>query len=137
VLFVTGYAENATYRSNFLGPGMDMLTKPFALDVLGAKVRAMLVGWWPGSPAATEISDRRHFPIMFDSGRELVVKTDQRSTSRTGVIAAKAAKQEQNDQNDDKNAQYSTQASTTVVALAVAVETTTAKQQNEYDNNHD
>jgi CheY-like chemotaxis protein len=44
VLFVTGYAENATYRSNFLGPGMDMLTKPFALDVLGAKVRAMLVG---------------------------------------------------------------------------------------------
>ena len=42
VLFVTGYAENATYRSNFLDPGMDMLTKPFALDVLGAKVRAMI-----------------------------------------------------------------------------------------------
>ena len=32
VLFVTGYAENATYRGDFLDPGMDMLTKPFALD---------------------------------------------------------------------------------------------------------
>jgi PAS domain S-box-containing protein len=42
VLFVTGYAENATVRSDFLGPGMDMLTKPFALDALGAKVRAMI-----------------------------------------------------------------------------------------------
>ena len=42
VLFVTGYAENATFRGDFLGPGMDMLTKPFALDVLGAKVRAMI-----------------------------------------------------------------------------------------------
>jgi hypothetical protein len=42
VLFVTGYAENATFRGDFLGPGMDMLTKPFALDALGAKVRAMI-----------------------------------------------------------------------------------------------
>jgi signal transduction histidine kinase/CheY-like chemotaxis protein len=42
VLFVTGYAENATTRSEFLDAGMDMLLKPFALDVLGAKVRAMI-----------------------------------------------------------------------------------------------
>jgi PAS domain S-box-containing protein len=42
VLFVTGYAENATVRGDFLDPGMDMLTKPFALDALGAKVRAMI-----------------------------------------------------------------------------------------------
>ena len=42
VLFVTGYAENATFRGDFLDPGMDMLTKPFALDNLGAKVRAMI-----------------------------------------------------------------------------------------------
>jgi len=42
VLFVTGYAENATFRGEFLAPGMDMLTKPFALDDLGAKVRAMI-----------------------------------------------------------------------------------------------
>jgi CheY-like chemotaxis protein len=42
VLFVTGYAENATMRSGFLAPGMDMMTKPFALDALGTKIRAML-----------------------------------------------------------------------------------------------
>jgi PAS domain S-box-containing protein len=42
VLFVTGYAEHATFRGEFLDPGMDMLTKPFDLDALGAKVRAMI-----------------------------------------------------------------------------------------------
>jgi PAS domain S-box-containing protein len=42
VLFVTGYAENAILRGDFLDPGMDMLTKPFALDALGAKVRMMI-----------------------------------------------------------------------------------------------
>ena len=42
VLFVTGYAENAKLRGDFLDPGMDMLTKPFALEDLGAKVRAIL-----------------------------------------------------------------------------------------------
>ena len=42
VLFVTGYAENVMVRGDFLDSGMDMLTKPFALDDLGAKVRAMI-----------------------------------------------------------------------------------------------
>ena len=42
VLFVSGYAENAVLRADFLGPGMDMLTKPFALDALGAKVRRLI-----------------------------------------------------------------------------------------------
>jgi PAS domain S-box-containing protein len=42
VLFVTGYAENAAVRGDFLEPGMDMLTKPFALGALSAKVRAMI-----------------------------------------------------------------------------------------------
>jgi PAS domain S-box-containing protein len=42
VLFVTGYAENAAVRGDFLDAGMDMLTKPFASDALGAKVRAMI-----------------------------------------------------------------------------------------------
>jgi PAS domain S-box-containing protein len=42
ILFVSGYAEHATFRGEFLEPGMDMLTKPFALDALGAKVRAMI-----------------------------------------------------------------------------------------------
>jgi DNA-binding response OmpR family regulator len=42
VLFVTGYAERATVRGELLDAGMDMLTKPFALDALGAKVHAMI-----------------------------------------------------------------------------------------------
>jgi hypothetical protein len=42
VLFVSGYAENAAVRGNFLDSGMDMLTKPFALDALGSKVYAMI-----------------------------------------------------------------------------------------------
>jgi CheY-like chemotaxis protein len=42
VLFVSGYAENAIVLDDFLDAGMDMLTKPFALDTLGAKVHAMV-----------------------------------------------------------------------------------------------
>jgi PAS domain S-box-containing protein len=42
VLFVTGYAEKAAVRGEFLAPGMEILTKPFTLDDLGAKMRAIL-----------------------------------------------------------------------------------------------
>jgi PAS domain S-box-containing protein len=42
VLFVTGYAEKAAVRHGFLEPGMEMLTKPFALDALALKVREMI-----------------------------------------------------------------------------------------------
>jgi CheY-like chemotaxis protein len=42
VLFVTGYAEDAAVRSGFLDRGMDMLTKPFPLNVLGLKIRVMI-----------------------------------------------------------------------------------------------
>ena len=42
VLFITGYAENAAVRGGFLEPGMEMITKPFALDALAAKIREML-----------------------------------------------------------------------------------------------
>jgi PAS domain S-box-containing protein len=42
VLFVSGYSEDAIVRDDFIDAGMDMLTKPFALDVLGAKVHAMI-----------------------------------------------------------------------------------------------
>jgi DNA-binding response OmpR family regulator len=42
VLFVSGYARSAIVRGEFLDAGMDMLTKPFALETLGAKVHAML-----------------------------------------------------------------------------------------------
>ena len=42
VSFVTGYAENAALRSEFLEDGMEMLAKPFSLDDIGAKVHAMI-----------------------------------------------------------------------------------------------
>jgi nitrogen-specific signal transduction histidine kinase/CheY-like chemotaxis protein len=42
VLFMTGYAENAALASGFLEPGMEMITKPFAMDVLATRVRGML-----------------------------------------------------------------------------------------------
>lgn len=42
VLFVTGYSRKAAAARGILAPGMQMLTKPFALDVLAIRVRAML-----------------------------------------------------------------------------------------------
>ena len=44
ILFVTGYAENAAVRAGFLGENMGMITKPFALDALAAKIDEMMAG---------------------------------------------------------------------------------------------
>ncbi|MFS0735559.1 ATP-binding protein [Sphingomonas sp. 1P06PA] len=44
ILFVTGYAENAAIRADFLGSGMDMITKPFAIEQLSAKVAEIMAG---------------------------------------------------------------------------------------------
>src|SRR5262249_5046003 len=43
-LFITGYAEGAAIRARFLEPGMDLITKPFTLDGLAAKIREMIEG---------------------------------------------------------------------------------------------
>ena len=42
VLFMTGYAENAALASGFLEPGMEMITKPFAMEALATRIRAMI-----------------------------------------------------------------------------------------------
>ena len=42
VLFITGYAQNAAVRGEFLGPGMQMLTKPFSLLALSTKIEELL-----------------------------------------------------------------------------------------------
>ncbi|MEP9377574.1 PAS domain-containing protein [Aquabacter sp. CN5-332] len=42
VLFMTGYAENATIANGFLEPGMAMITKPFAMETLARRVRDMM-----------------------------------------------------------------------------------------------
>ena len=44
VLFMTGYAENATIANGFLEPGMQMITKPFAIDALMLRIRDMIKG---------------------------------------------------------------------------------------------
>jgi hypothetical protein len=42
VLFITGYAESVAITDGFLLPGMEMITKPFDLDNLSRRVRAMV-----------------------------------------------------------------------------------------------
>ena len=42
MLFITGYAENAVIGNGHLEPGMQVLTKPFAMDALAARIRAMI-----------------------------------------------------------------------------------------------
>lgn len=42
ILFITGYARQATVHGGFLAPGMQLLSKPFTLERLTAKVNEML-----------------------------------------------------------------------------------------------
>jgi CheY-like chemotaxis protein len=42
VLFITGYAETAVLGAGGLDPGMEILTKPFALDVLTQRIRRLV-----------------------------------------------------------------------------------------------
>ncbi len=42
VLFITGYAENESVRSGGLGPGMAVIAKPFAIDVLANRIKEMM-----------------------------------------------------------------------------------------------
>jgi CheY-like chemotaxis protein len=42
VIFMTGYAENAASAHGFLEPGMALISKPFALADLAAKIRATM-----------------------------------------------------------------------------------------------
>ena len=44
ILFITGYAESVAIADGFLQPGMEMITKPFDLDNLSRRVRAMVSG---------------------------------------------------------------------------------------------
>jgi len=42
VLFITGFAGNAAVGKGLLEPGMEIMTKPFSMDRLAAKIRAMI-----------------------------------------------------------------------------------------------
>ena len=42
VLFITGYAENAALSNGHLEPGMHVLSKPFAMEVLAERIRSII-----------------------------------------------------------------------------------------------
>jgi len=42
VLFITGYAENAVVGNGHLDPGMHVMTKPFAMEALGSRIRELI-----------------------------------------------------------------------------------------------
>jgi CheY-like chemotaxis protein len=44
VLFITGYAENAAVGSGRLEPGMHVLAKPFAMETLASRIKAIING---------------------------------------------------------------------------------------------
>ncbi len=43
MLFITGYAQNAAVGDGHMEPGMEVLTKPFDVGALVAKIRQMRV----------------------------------------------------------------------------------------------
>ena len=71
VLFVTGYAENAAVRDGFLDRGMDMLTKPFALNVLGLKCIVKICGRRPGIRWFTQVRRWRNFRDVEGGSRRI------------------------------------------------------------------
>ena len=44
VLFITGYAENAAVGGGHLDAGMQVLTKPFAIEAMASRIRQMIEG---------------------------------------------------------------------------------------------
>ena len=44
VLFITGYAENAVVGNGHLDPGMQVLTKPFAMEALASSIKELIAG---------------------------------------------------------------------------------------------
>ena len=42
ILFITGYAEHATLRAEFLSANMSMITKPFSLDALATRINELI-----------------------------------------------------------------------------------------------
>jgi CheY-like chemotaxis protein len=42
VLFITGYAENSVIGNGHLEPGMAVLTKPFAMEALASRIKALI-----------------------------------------------------------------------------------------------
>jgi len=56
VLFVTGYDESAVVGTGRMEPGMQVMTKPFALDALAAKVQGIMAYGVRAQPGISESS---------------------------------------------------------------------------------
>ncbi len=56
ILFVTGYAENAAIKASFLGTNMAMISKPFTVEALAAKIDEMVAA----EPAKGINAKRQH-----------------------------------------------------------------------------
>jgi CheY-like chemotaxis protein len=48
VLFITGYAQNALVSHGHLDPGMHVMTKPFAIEVLANRIRDLIAATFAG-----------------------------------------------------------------------------------------
>ncbi len=60
ILFITGYAENALLGKGKLAPGMAVLTKPFAVEDMAARIRSMIEApraGLPGFPLKAQTGD--------------------------------------------------------------------------------
>ncbi|MCQ4313738.1 response regulator [Pseudomonas stutzeri] len=44
VLFMTGYAEHALMKGNFIGEGLELITKPFSIEAFARQVAALVSG---------------------------------------------------------------------------------------------
>ena len=44
MLFITGYAENAVLSHGHLEHGMQVLTKPFEMDMLAKRMKEIIAG---------------------------------------------------------------------------------------------
>ncbi len=44
VLFITGYAENAVVSHGHLEPGLQVMTKPFAIEALASRIKQLIAG---------------------------------------------------------------------------------------------
>ena len=42
ILFITGYAENAVLNHGHLATGMQVLTKPFAMEALASRIKTLI-----------------------------------------------------------------------------------------------
>ncbi|WP_207417030.1 PAS domain-containing protein [Roseomonas haemaphysalidis] len=51
VLFITGYAEAAVLGEGQLEPGMHVMTKPFAMQALASRIKALIAGGGAAQPA--------------------------------------------------------------------------------------